>query len=304
MLTLLARAKINLSLDILYKRDDGYHEIESIMQSIETHDVLRIAPADTVKLRQRMTSNAVGPWLPQDARNDVLKVALLMRERYNVQQGALLQLQKFIPVQAGLGGGSADAAATLVGLNILWGLGLDVSELEVLAAEIGSDTAFLIRGGTALSKGRGEKLQDLPKLEPRWLTLFKPASGLSTPRVFQNLDLASLPAPSSRELISWLEQNHALKKPLPPLTNHLKDSALSLLDELAVFGAVLQEKGFEWQLSGSGSTIFVFADSKQEALYLKSLAPSNWWKMTTRTATTGVKLLHAKNIPGRIQYER
>jgi len=184
-----ARAKINLTLDLLGKRDDGYHELMSVMQSIELFDRLLLEPADDLTLELTLRSG-VSRWLPKDERNDVMRAALLLQTRCGVQMGAKITLEKFIPTQAGLGGGSADAAAALLGLDRLWELNLSQQDLMDLAAELGSDVPFTLVGGTALCRGRGEVLQSLPPLPATHLTLFKPPRGLSTTRIFQALDLS------------------------------------------------------------------------------------------------------------------
>ncbi len=154
-LVLKAYAKINLTLEVLGRREDGYHDIVSILQTIDLHDTLTLEPAQDMALECDQ-SELEGP------DNLVLKAAALLREATGCHQGARLKLQKGIPLAAGLGGGSSDAAAALLGLSRLWGLGLSAEKLMPLAAKLGSDVPFFLYGGTAMAQGRGEIVRPLP----------------------------------------------------------------------------------------------------------------------------------------------
>jgi 4-diphosphocytidyl-2-C-methyl-D-erythritol kinase len=162
-LTLRAPAKINLGLEILGRRPDGYHEIRTILQAISLWDELTFEPADELTLEcDRDLGPAEG--------NLVLRAARLLRDSGAASAGARVRLKKAIPVAAGLGGGSADAAATLIGLNRLWGLGLTTEALARLATALGSDAPYFLRGGAQLATGRGERLESLPAA-PHWVVL-------------------------------------------------------------------------------------------------------------------------------------
>ena len=167
-ITLRAHAKINLTLEVLGRRDDGYHEIATVLQTVDLHDTLTLEPAEAISLECDI------PEL-QSPDNLALKAAHLLKEQAGSVGGARITLGKGIPVSAGLGGGSSDAAATLVGLDRLWGLGLIVEELTPLAAELGSDVPFFLHGGTALALGRGERVQPLPPSDLKWVVLLCPA---------------------------------------------------------------------------------------------------------------------------------
>ena len=169
MLTLQARAKLNLTLEVLGKRPDGYHETASIMQTLELADTVTVEPCDSVIV----TCSA--PDLDNES-NLAWKAADLLRREYGVATGARISIEKHIPESAGLGGGSADAATTMVGLNSLWGLGLSPDQLRALAAELGSDVPFLVDGGTAIALGRGERIRSLPTAPLPWFVFALPAS--------------------------------------------------------------------------------------------------------------------------------
>ena len=167
MLTLKAYAKINLTLEVLSRRDDGYHEVATIMQTVDLHDTVRLVHADDIIL------TCDDPAL-ESLDNLAYKAAQLLRKESGYTGGAHIAIDKAIPVSAGLGGGSSDAAATLNGLNELWQLGMTTAQLETLGAQIGSDVPFLLRGGTAIGLGRGERIRRLPPANVEWMVVLTP----------------------------------------------------------------------------------------------------------------------------------
>ena len=168
MLTLKAPAKLNLVLEVLGKRKDGYHEIKSIMQTVNLFDVLSFEKDDDIKLS--CTAQEL-----QSEDNLVFKAADILKKLSGYAGGAKIYLEKQIPWVAGLGGGSSDAAVTLAGLNRLWSLGMPREKLAEIAVSIGSDIPFFLYGCTCLAEGRGEKLTRLPDIEKKWFVLIKPA---------------------------------------------------------------------------------------------------------------------------------
>ena len=166
-LELNAYAKVNLTLEALGRREDGYHDVVSVIQTVYLHDTLTFEPAHELELVCDV------PELAGDG-NLVLRAARLLREHASVSDGARVTVVKRIPIAAGLGGGSSDAAATLVALNRLWRLGLSNGELSALAARLGSDVPFLLRGGTAMVSGRGERVDPLPAADLEWFVIACP----------------------------------------------------------------------------------------------------------------------------------
>jgi 4-diphosphocytidyl-2-C-methyl-D-erythritol kinase len=160
-----APAKINLSLDVLYKRPDGFHEVEMIMTTIDLADRVELTLLEQDKIHI-LSHNR---YVPDDQRNLAFQAAQLLKDRYQVKKGVQITIEKTIPVAAGLAGGSSDAAATLRGLNKLWELGLTLDELANIGSEIGSDVSFCVYGGTALARGRGEMITDLPAPPTCWV---------------------------------------------------------------------------------------------------------------------------------------
>lgn len=178
-ISLEAHAKVNLTLEILGKRSDGYHNIVSIMQTIELHDGLELSPAKEVTLA------CDEPALVGDS-NLALKAAIALKQAAKVDQGVHIRLAKKIPVAAGMGGGSSDAAAALKGLNRLWNLNWPVERLQELAIQLGSDVPFFLYGGAALVQGKGENVVPLPAPKIDWLVLLAPEIDLpgKTGKVF------------------------------------------------------------------------------------------------------------------------
>jgi len=171
-LTIEAHAKINLTLEVIARRDDGFHDLASVMQTVSLHDTVRLSPAADLSVTCDDDS------IPTDA-NLALVAARALQARAGVRQGAGIEIEKRIPVAAGLGGGSSDAAAVLVGLNRMWGAGLGLEELTEVAAGVGSDVPFFLTAGTALVHGRGEEVVALPPANIKWLVILAPDIALA-----------------------------------------------------------------------------------------------------------------------------
>lgn len=178
-----APAKINLFLEITGKRPDGYHEIETVMQAVSLYD--RIEIKETSKDEIEIFSNH--PVLCRDKTNLVFQAAALIKKRYAIKQGARFFIDKRIPIGAGLGGGSSDAAATILGLDKLWSLKLSPTELMVLAARLGSDVPFFINGGTSLCQGRGEIIFPLPFRKQCHYLIISPGIFIPSGKIYHNL---------------------------------------------------------------------------------------------------------------------
>ncbi len=261
----LACAKINLSIDVLGIRPDGYHEVEMVMQSVDLCDELHLSAREDGEIRLICEPSVTGN--PED--NLVMRAARLLQNRYAVNVGADLRLSKKIPVQAGLGGGSSDAAAALRGLNLLWDLGLTLDVLEELAAELGSDVPYCIRGGTAFASGRGEKVRPLPSFGCWELLLIKPAFGLSTPEVYGEFDRREQRAHfASRTMEDHLTLNGVggtAFSILPTLLhNDLQAVSCALRPEVGQLILDLENRGAVALMSGSGPTVMGFFSSSEE----------------------------------------
>jgi 4-diphosphocytidyl-2-C-methyl-D-erythritol kinase len=254
-----APAKINLTLDVLAKRPDGYHEVEMVMTTVDLADRVDL----TLREDGQITLDCSASFVPDDIRNHAYKAAVLLKERYQVSQGVHLYIDKQIPVAAGLAGGSSDAAATLRGLNQLWGLELTQDQLAELGAEIGSDVPFCIYGGTALARGRGEKIVHLGTPAACWVILAKPPVGVSTADVYGQLRVNEIPShpPTQQMLKAIEEQNFNLM--CQSLGNVLENVTLGMQPQVRQIKDLMIASGADGVLmSGSGPTVFALVQKE------------------------------------------
>lgn len=251
MLYVKAPAKINLTLDVLYKRPDNYHEIEMIMTTVDLAD--RIGLQGTAK---GIHIQSADRFVPNDSRNLAYQAAQLIKDTFNIKTGVIISLDKQIPVAAGLAGGSSDAAATLKGLNQLWQLNLSLDELAELGAKIGSDVSFCVYGGTALATGRGEVIEELPAPPHCWVILAKPSLGVSTADVYGAFNPDKAEHPDTQAMIAALREGDYeamcdnLGNALESVTMNMHPEVGQIKEQMIKFGAdaVL--------MSGSGPTVF------------------------------------------------
>ncbi|WP_437225545.1 4-(cytidine 5'-diphospho)-2-C-methyl-D-erythritol kinase [Planctomicrobium sp. SH661] len=269
-LFVLAPAKINLSLKVLGRRDDGYHELQTVMASVGLYDTLRFAPAEeSLSLRVHSLCRSVNSSpvneIPVDDRNLVIKAARLLQAETGARRGADITLWKRIPSEAGLGGGSSDAAATLVGLNQFWNLQLNPEQLHALAARLGSDVNFFLDSqAAALCTGRGEKIETVPLPQPFSAVIIKPPSGLSTAKVFQQ----------------WSRDQVTSSTPVQTsvIENDLQEPARRLNPEIDQLLARLQRQDvLKAGMTGSGSACFAICRTARQARTLAGRCRS--WRM-------------------------
>ncbi|GAB6179099.1 4-(cytidine 5'-diphospho)-2-C-methyl-D-erythritol kinase [Desulfotomaculum defluvii] len=256
-----AHGKINLTLDVLARRPDGYHEVEMIMQSIDLHDVLEI---DSQTTGVSLSVSGIPVTTGED--NLVLKAAHLLKQIAHPEAGANICLYKNIPVAAGLAGGSTNAAAALKGLNKLWNLGLGQEQLMILAAKLGADVPFCLEGGTVIARGIGEKLTPLDSAPPFGVVLVKPSFGVSTAQVYQGLRMGHLgKRPETQIMIEALKE-HNLCNVAKELANVLESVTLKLYPELISIKKHLIDYGCQGALmSGSGPTVFGLTENLARA---------------------------------------
>lgn len=266
MLTVDARAKINLTLDILGKRPDGYHEVSMVMQQIELSDIL--------KLREGPKGTGINlisdlPGLPSVERNLAYKAAKLVMDKFKIEQGLYMELTKRIPIAAGLAGGSTDAASVLVSINELFNLGLDLDELCTLGSQIGSDVPFCIRGGTMLATGRGEILKPLPMMPKCYVVLAKPQINVSTAWAYQNYQSEKVVKhPENEKIIQCLAKDD-LTGIGKLLCNVLESVTMEAYADIAMIKQLMIHHGAMASLmSGSGPTVFGLTPDKEKAEYI------------------------------------
>lgn len=251
MLYVKAPAKINLTLDVLYKRPDNYHEIEMIMTTVDLADRIGLKATES-----GIHIESADRFVPSDSRNLAYQAAKLLKDTFNIKSGVIISLEKQIPVAAGLAGGSSDAAATLKGLNQLWQLNLSLDELAELGAKIGSDVSFCVYGGTALAKGRGEIIEHLPAPPHCWVVLAKPTIGVSTADVYGAFNADKAYHPETGKMIEALQQGD-YQGMCDHLGNALESVTLDMHPEVAQIKDQMKKFGADAVLmSGSGPTVF------------------------------------------------
>ncbi|MBM7684003.1 4-diphosphocytidyl-2-C-methyl-D-erythritol kinase [Pullulanibacillus pueri] len=247
-----APAKINLSLDVLNKRPDGYHEVRMVMTTVDLADRIEFERLETDEIIVRSTSS----YVPEDERNLAYKAAKLMKQTYGITSGVAIKIVKEIPVAAGLAGGSSDAAATIRGLNKLWKLNLKLNELMALGEKIGSDVPFCINGGTALATGRGEEIKRLPAPPSCWVVLAKPAVSVSTAETYRDLDLKDVQHPDVEGMISAI-RDQDYHQMCAQLGNVLESVTIKKRPDVNQIKSLMVRMDADGVLmSGSGPTVF------------------------------------------------
>lgn len=268
LLTLSANAKINLTLDILGTREDGYHEVAMIMQEISLHDTLSMGKINQ-GISLTIAIEGQKGTLPADERNLCWKAAALVQKEYNLQEGVEIHLTKRIPMAAGLAGGSADAAAVLKGMNHLFRLGMTEARLCELGARLGSDIPFCIMGGTMLATGRGEVLTRLPSFPRLSVVLAKPPVGVSTAWAYKTYDAGyDGPHPDNEAMLEAIHGGDA-RKAASLLCNVLEGVTETEHPVIADYKRLMMEHGaMASMMSGSGPTVFCLVREKQQAWHL------------------------------------
>jgi len=257
-------AKLNLYLEVIGRRDDGFHEIETVFHGIDLADTLEVEAAPEGDPIIELTGARMPEALGDPQRNLVTKAADLLSERSG-RSGVRFKLDKAIPVAAGLGGGSSNAAGALVGLDRLWELGLDGPGFRDAALALGSDVPYFLHGGTALGTGRGEVLRALPSPNDLWFVLGVSEEALPTAKVYDAWRPPRRPEASSSALVAALARGDA-QDVAPLLYNALEAPAFSLRPELSLGKEALQRAGaLGVCLSGSGPTLFALARDRPHA---------------------------------------
>ena len=259
-----AMAKVNLGLDVIRKREDGYHDLRMIMQSIYLYDQLKIEKSE----KPGISLSTNRSFLPVDQNNLIVKSARLLMDEFHIEEGVDIRLEKNIPVAAGMAGGSTDAAATLVGLNQLFHLKLSEQELMERGVKIGADVPYCIMRGTALAEGIGEKLTRLPSMPPCYILIAKPGISVSTKYVYTNLHLEQLQHhPDIDGIIGAIEEK-SLKGITERLENVLESVTISAYPVIQEIKNQMVSCGALGALmSGSGPTVFGIFEDKERAGY-------------------------------------
>lgn len=256
-----AYAKINIALDVVGKRDDGYHLLKMIMQTIDLYDII-----DIEKIQSGIEMKCNKHYVPTDERNLAYKAAKLFKDTYSIQDGVYINLIKNIPVSAGLAGGSTDAAAVLKIMNKMFNVKASDNELKALGLKLGADVPYCINGGTALCEGIGEKITQLKPFKDKIVVLIKPSFGVSTKEVYKSFDLSKVVFhPRIEELMENMANDNLcfvannMKNLLENVTLKKHKIIANIKDE------VKSKDCMGTMMSGSGPTVFAFFDDMLKA---------------------------------------
>ena len=256
-----AYAKVNITLDVVGKREDGYHLLKMIMQNIDIYDVITI---EKIESGIEITCNK--PYVPTDERNLAYKAAKLFKDTFNITSGVSINIKKNIPVAAGLAGGSTDCAAVLKIMNKLFQVNADNEKLMELGVKLGADVPYCINGGTALCEGIGEILTPLKPFKNHIIVLVKPPFGVSTKEVYKNFDLGRVKNhPETDKVITYMNEDNLyevaknMKNLLENVTLKKHKVISSIKSEMESLGAI------KAMMSGSGPTVFAFFDDMMKA---------------------------------------
>ena len=272
-----AFAKINLCLDVLRRKEDGYHEVEMVMTNVDIADVLEIKELEEKKILLKSDNKD----LAMDETNLIYKAIVLLQKEAGKDFGIELSLEKNIPMEAGMAGGSADAAATLKAVNELFKLNISKDRLLELGASLGADIPFCIMGGTALASGVGEKLKSLKPLPKMKILIAKPNTGLSTKKVYESLDIENLNKSGFRhrdvkEMVSVIESDKdektKIKEIADSLNNILELPSVKLLPFIEDIKKTMMDNNcLGCLMSGSGTAVFGIFDSDEDMLRTKKI---------------------------------
>ena len=265
-----ARAKINLGLDVLGKRENGYHDVRMVMQTVGIYDRLIITkiPKDEIRININLK------FLPVNENNLIYKAYKLMKDEYGFSGGIDVDLNKFIPIAAGMAGGSTDAASTLFGINKLFDLGLSTKTMMELGVGIGADVPYCVMRGTALAEGIGEKLTRLKSVPHMWIVIAKPSINVSTKLVYENLDMGGVSThPDIDGIISAINEQNIEQIALR-MGNVLETVTIPLYPVIQdIKNDMITHGAYNAMMSGSGPTVFGIFPDEQTALncqvYLK-----------------------------------
>jgi 4-diphosphocytidyl-2-C-methyl-D-erythritol kinase len=264
-LTVPSFAKVNLGLEVLGTRSDGYHELRTLFQAIDLHDEITLRPRP-----RGITLECDHPGVPRDETNLAWRAAESLRRRARVTGGVAIRIEKRIPVAGGLGGGSSNAAAVLMALNRLWRLDLGPDDLHRMARRLGADVPFFLVGGTALGLARGDEVYPLYRQVTGHVVLVDPGRPVSTAAVFARVDAGLTARENSYTIFRFVSRDLEGAEAFPVLTNDLEQAALEEAPDLArtvgrIRGALVREGALLAALSGSGSSYFGVFDDPQRA---------------------------------------
>ncbi len=255
-------AKVNLTLDIIKKRKDGYHELEMIMQELELKDEITLKELKENKIKIECNKKEI----PLNEKNLCWKTTELIKTKFEVKQGIQIKINKKIPVAGGLGGGSSNAAATIKGLNELWQLKMKKKEMQKTAESIGMDTSFFLYGKTAFASGRGEKILPIKSFPKTRILICNPGIPVSTPKAYSKINYKkSGKTLASRTLKKEIEKKRKIQELAGLMHNDFEFSVLKDFPEIKKLKEKMKKNSFNALMSGSGSTVFCFPKTEKES---------------------------------------
>ena len=280
-------AKINLALAVLERRPDHYHEIRTVFQSIDLHDEIEFFPSARLELQCENL-----PGIPIH-NNLIWKAASAFAESFAPGRGASIRLRKKIPIGAGLGGGSSNAAATLIGLNRFWDLGVENEDLHKAAARLGADVPFFLYGGTALGISRGDEIYPLPQIRATDLVLIFPGISISTAEAYQSLGLVLTPTQAAHKMQGFCGRLNAEAGCPAGIFNDFETSILAAHAEIREAKEFLISHGATGALlSGSGSSVFGFFREEESALAVSQRAKRETWQVFPAKTLSHAEYFH------------
>lgn len=285
-LTLKALAKINLGLDVLGRRDNGYHDVRMVMQTIYLYDNVTLTRTEEPGIQVETNLS----YLPVDENNIAYKAAKLLIDEFDIREGVHIKLEKRIPVAAGMAGGSSNAAAVLVGINRMFDLGLSQSELMERGVSLGADVPYCVMRGTALAEGIGEKLSSLPSMPRCYILVAKPAISVSTKWVYETLDAKEIVEhPDIDGLLQGLKEQD-LSKIASSMGNVLESVTIERYPIIETIKDAMKEAGaLNTMMSGSGPTVFGIFDNRK-------VAKDAWYKLRNMDCAKQVYLANVHNV--------
>jgi len=267
-------AKVNLGLSVLGRRPDGFHEIRTVLQTIDLCDELEFWPCRELRIECH------GSEVLRNEDNLVWKAATALARRMSAAEGSEIVVRKRIPLGSGLGGGSSNAAATLLGLTRFWNLGVPAAELQNLASELGSDVPFFLCGGTALGVGRGEEIRPLPELPSVFLVVIYPGISISTAAAYGALNLTLTSPDGANRIASFCDSTQEGAGCLTGIFNDFETAILPAYPAIREAKMFLEEKGaVATLLSGSGSSVFGFFNDEESALAASRGSVRETWRV-------------------------
>ena len=285
-LTLKALAKINLGLDVLGRRDNGYHDVRMVMQTIYLYDNVTLTRTEEPGIQVETNLS----YLPVDGNNIAYKAAKLLIDEFGIQEGVHIKLEKRIPVAAGMAGGSSNAAAVLVGMNRMFDLGLSQSQLMERGVALGADVPYCVMRGTALAEGIGEELSALPPMPKCYILVAKPAISVSTKWVYETLDAKEIVEhPDIDGLLQGLKEQD-LSKVASSMGNVLESVTIERYPIIETIKDAMKEAGaLNAMMSGSGPTVFGIFDNRK-------VAKEAWYKLRNMDCAKQVYLANVHNV--------